>query len=248
MKKLFSCLTIALFALLAALPARAQQADAGKADAFYREGKFEEAAPLYAQLAKAEPDNPWFHYNLGNSYYKTNKLGRAIASYWRAYRLLPRNSDIRYNLSLALKRSGQTLVPQGMPETVHRLYYLFSGPELSGLFFLSLWIACLAGAALALVKKARPLLGRIAVIATIFSALSGGWWLIRTESDYTSPAIAVDGIIEVRSGPGEKFNTSATVPEGHIVEIMDTKEDWDEISIQAEGIKGWVLKTALEPI
>jgi tetratricopeptide (TPR) repeat protein len=249
----FSCLAFFALALaaaqnVAAQPQTAPQSDAAKADSFYRDGKFDEAAPIYAQLAKADPDNPWFHYNLGNSYYKTNKLGLAIASYMRAYRLLPRNGDIRYNLALALKRSGQTLVPQGMPETVHRLYYLFSDVELQGLFWLALWLACLAGAAFALIKQAKPVSLRVAAISAAFTLLFGGWWFLRAENDYSSPAVAIDSVTEIRSGPGPTFNTSATMPEGHIVEIIDSKEDWYEISIRAEGIKGWVLKTSVAPI
>ncbi|MEK7243343.1 MAG: tetratricopeptide repeat protein [Thermodesulfobacteriota bacterium] len=42
-----------------------------------------------------------FFYNLGNSYFKTKKIGLAILAYERARLLEPRNSDILYNLNYA---------------------------------------------------------------------------------------------------------------------------------------------------
>jgi len=224
------------------------QGDRAKADSLYREGKFEQAIPLYAALVQEEPQNPWLHYNLGNGYFKTNRLGRAIVSYQRAYRLLPRDSDIRYNLSLALKRSGQTLTPVGIPDALYTVYNFLSRTELTGLFWIFLWLACLSGAFIAIAKEPPSALRKLLALSAIIAAVCGGWSLARMGSDYNNPGVAVDGVMEVRGGPGDNFAASATVPEGHIVEIIQTKEDWLEISVRADAVKGWIKKSSVEPL
>src|ERR1700733_7161037 len=79
-----------------------------KADEFYQKGQYEQAIGAYQALLKESPENPYLHYNLANAYLKganNASLGRAIAEYCRAYQLLPRDPDIRYNLEFALGRS-----------------------------------------------------------------------------------------------------------------------------------------------
>jgi len=247
MKKLLFLLFLLLpAAAFAAPPVPQPSGDKARADALYRGGKFDEAIGAYLKLAAENPHNPWLHYNLGNAYYKTGKLGRAVASYRRAWKLLPRNGDIRYNLSLALRRSGQTLVPPGVPEALHETYYLFSAAELAGIFWLALWLGCLSGVALIFMREPPAWLRKSAGVFAALALLGGAWLLLRLSSEYSNEGIAVDGILEVRGGPGDNFGTAATVPEGHSVEILDYKEDWCEVAIRGEGLKGWVRKNSVE--
>ncbi len=133
--------------LLCAAGARAEDLSA-QADKEYRAGNFEEAISLYRELARQEPQNPFHYYNLGNAYYKTTRSGRAVANYYKAYELLPRNSDIRNNLAFALNAAGGKLIPEGMPEGIYILFHYFSSAELKGLTIISVWVALglLAGA------------------------------------------------------------------------------------------------------
>ncbi|MFA5161428.1 MAG: tetratricopeptide repeat protein [Elusimicrobiales bacterium] len=241
---------LALAAFFAAIPlcAAAAPPDTAKAAVLYREGKFEEAGQVYYAVAAAQPGNPYAHYNLGNTYFKASRLGRAIASYQRAYRLLPRDADIRYNLALALKLSGQTLTPAGVPDALYRAYYSLSSAELAGLFWLFVWLLSAAGLAAAFAKEPRPAARKTLAVSAMLAALFGGWALARAASGYSSPGVVVDGTAELRGGPGDNFNASATVPEGRMVDIIQTGGDWREISVRAENIKGWVRKPSVEPL
>ena len=53
---------------------------------------------------------------------------------------------------------------------------------------------------------------------------------------------------EVRSGPGTNFPPSATIAQGHLVIVEDEKDNWYEVVIKAQGLKGWVAKDAIENI
>ena len=128
-----------LLSLLALLCPSASAYDAAQAEKIYGSGDFAQAAEAFAEQVRAQPDNPFAYYNLGNAQYKAGDTGAATASYYRAYLLLPRNADIRHNLQLALQKSGQNIVPPGVPESLHRLYTLFSVNELKALGWAMSW-------------------------------------------------------------------------------------------------------------
>jgi tetratricopeptide (TPR) repeat protein len=64
----------------------------------YEAEQYEEAVALYEAIAKRRIRAGRVYYNLGNAYFKAGQLGKAILSYERARRLLPRDEDIEANL------------------------------------------------------------------------------------------------------------------------------------------------------
>ena len=79
------------------------------ANAFYREGQYEQAlaqmqqALLYADVELAQHS----YFNLGNSFYNVQDLGTAVQSYILALLLNPNDADAKYNLELALNQQQQ---------------------------------------------------------------------------------------------------------------------------------------------
>ena len=71
------------------------------ANDLYERGSFVEATQIYQQLADEGYGDSIVFYNLGNAYYKSGDLGRAILNYLRAERLAPRDPDIQDNLQIA---------------------------------------------------------------------------------------------------------------------------------------------------
>ncbi|MCX5796349.1 MAG: SH3 domain-containing protein [Elusimicrobia bacterium] len=53
---------------------------------------------------------------------------------------------------------------------------------------------------------------------------------------------------ELRSGPGENFNVSFTVPEGRRVQILGSDGAWVELGVLKEGVKGWLPAAAVEEL
>ena len=72
-----------------------------KANQAYREGRFQEAVQGYERLILSGHRNGHLFYNLGNAYFKTEKLGPAILNYERARLVIPRDADLNFNLSYA---------------------------------------------------------------------------------------------------------------------------------------------------
>lgn len=75
-----------------------------RADALYRQQKYEEAAGAFRQLTSATKDpvrKANAYHNLGNSLLKEQKLEESIEAYKNALRSNPQDADARYNLALA---------------------------------------------------------------------------------------------------------------------------------------------------
>jgi tetratricopeptide (TPR) repeat protein len=235
-----SLLTLLLFA--SPFPAAAVDADVSaraEADKLYNDSLYQQAADAYEALLREQPGDPYLLYNAGNAQFRVKRPGRALLYYARAWRMLPRNSDMRYNLDFALKSTGQSLVPEGVPPFLHRLYYSASDRELAALASLAFWALCLLGTGAALKPSLKdrllPAAGAAGGLLLFFCA-----W---------GAAVVVQHEATLRSGPNETFSAYAALPEGRVVKILDdSREDFWEAGVQKEGIKGWITRDELEKI
>ncbi len=69
------------------------------ANAAYQQGDFEKAINSYESLIQKGVRESDVYYNLGNAYFKKDRLGQAILNYERARRIRPRDPDINANLN-----------------------------------------------------------------------------------------------------------------------------------------------------
>ena len=214
------------------------------AEALYREGKFSQALNLYEQTLKNHPNDPFVYYNIGNCYFKMGSRGLATANYYRAFKLAPRDPDIRRNLSLIRTACGERLVPTGIPEIVHRAYFSLSLAELTGLLYALFWLCCLSVCVWLLKRKGSKITGALILI----TLLVFGWWSTRQKWENQSLAVIASPVAEVRSGPGTNFPASASITQGHLLSVEDSKDNWYEVVIKSQGLKGWVEKSAVEKI
>ena len=74
---------------------------------------YKKAIELYEGLLKSHGESAEVYYNLGNAYYKENKIAPAILNYERALLLDPGDGDIRFNLQLARQKSVDKIEPVG---------------------------------------------------------------------------------------------------------------------------------------
>ena len=68
---------------------------------------YQEAIKDYEALLK-EGVSAEFYYNLGNAYYRSDNITRAMLNYERALLLSPGDKDIRYNLQIANRQKPPT--------------------------------------------------------------------------------------------------------------------------------------------
>lgn len=83
-----------------------------EADSAYARENYQEAARLYEELLE-NGSNSDVYYNLGNCYYRLEKIALSVLNYERALRLNPGDSQIRHNLELARNKTIDKVTPAG---------------------------------------------------------------------------------------------------------------------------------------
>ncbi len=72
-----------------------------RANQLYLQAKFPDAVAQYEKIAQSGFESGELYFNLGNAYYKSGNIQKAILNYERAKQLLPRDEDVQFNLQLA---------------------------------------------------------------------------------------------------------------------------------------------------
>ena len=86
------------------------------ANDLYKNDKLEEAVELYKKIESNGLISSELFYNLGNSYYKLNKVGPSIYYYEKALKLNPLNKDVQNNLVFAKRLALDNI--EELPKTV----------------------------------------------------------------------------------------------------------------------------------
>lgn len=67
----------------------------------YLQAKYPDAITQYEKIIANGWESGELYFNLGNAYYKSGNIQRAILNYERAAQMLPRDDDVQFNLQLA---------------------------------------------------------------------------------------------------------------------------------------------------
>lgn len=84
-----------------------------KATTFYTQKQFDSAAYYFEQVAARRPQNSELYYNLGNTYYRLNRIALSVLNYERALRVNPDYKKAKENLLLAQGRINNHIHPAG---------------------------------------------------------------------------------------------------------------------------------------
>ncbi len=224
-----------------------------RANEYYIEGNFNKAAELYQTLVDSGYHNAELYYNLGNAYFKLNRIAYAILNYERAHRLKPNNEDIEYNLEYARTFTVDRI--ETLPVFFLTKWYRSVRGMLSsnGWAWISLfWLA--ATIAIALIfwfslspytKRISFLLGIITLTIFVFSSLFGAQEKQRVS--IRNEAIIFQPVVTVKSSPGEAGKELFILHSGTKVIITKAVGQWVEIRI-ADGNKGWIQSESIELI
>lgn len=102
MKRIYLILIIAF---LSSIAISAQSLSLSEqADSAYNADNYKEAADLYLHIIQSEGASASLYYNLGNCYYRSGEMGKAILAYERSLRLDPTNDDAKNNLDFVNAR------------------------------------------------------------------------------------------------------------------------------------------------
>lgn len=117
-----------------------------QANQAYQNADYSQASELYEKLVKDNVSSAELFFNLANTYFRQNQLGRAIFNFKQALNLAPRDPDIRFNLNYAQNRVLDKIeAPLGLMDRIFFLNatfdegetYLIFATSMTGLFLMS---------------------------------------------------------------------------------------------------------------
>lgn len=215
-----------------------------QANQLLEKGDTEKSQEIYQSLVRQGFESSELYYNLGNLAYRRGERGKAVLWYERALRLSPRDSDARFNLSLAqshIKDTGESFS--------ERLVTYFSTNELSWLLTLFIWVFFgLLGARLMGWIPAGAGADAGLWMTGLLLIFTGAWFGANIAIDREPQAVVVAPPGEVRNGPGTDYAVGFTVPEGSKVVILNRRPDWVQVGVPQQGLKGWMPADDVESI
>ena len=222
------------------------------ADSYYIKKNYELAINLYESLLQ-KGISPVLYYNLGNSYYQVNKIGKAILNYERALRIDPGNDDIRTNLELARAKTIDkvTYDPGFFYVSWIKSIVNIVGIDSWAFIAVSLFVLMLASLFTFLMSN-NIRLKQMSIISCITSFLLfilANIFAWQQKRDFDSnDAIILSTSAIVRSTPSSDGTNLFVVHEGLKVTIVDSSmKDWIEISL-GDGKAGWITTSDIEKI
>lgn len=217
-----------------------------EANELYKNEQFEKAIENYKQIESRGFVSSELFYNLGNSYYKLNKVGPSIYYYEKALKLNPLNKDVQNNLVFARRLALDNI--EELPKTV---FQKLNNRYLQKLSY-NQWaivsiVFCALGSLLFLLFyfSNQPRSKRTFFVTSLISFLFLIISLTITYNQFSyfknnKVAIVFAEETEVRNAPSLNSEEVFTLHEGTKVIVLDTIDDWKKIKI-ADGKIGWII-------
>ncbi len=224
-----------------------------EANMAYINENYHEAIELYESILEMELESASLYYNLGNAYYQTRQIGRAILNYERARRLSPNDEAILHNLGIARSLLTETIEP--MPQ----LFFLDWRDKFVQLQSVDGWaftmivlaFAVLLCAIIFLVVKSqmhKKVFFFAGILSILFLMMS--YYAVNRQHYHQyvkQEAIIMNPRVTAKSAPSERSIDLFVAYEGTKVELTADVMDWYEVRLP-NGQVGWVNKSVLEII
>jgi tetratricopeptide (TPR) repeat protein len=230
------------------------QTDKVAADSAYVKGDYKAAIEIYESLAANNGESADVYYNLGNAYYKSENIAKAVLNYERALLLNPDDEDIRFNLELARSKTVDKVAPEYkffLMEWLESIINLLSISAWSILAVVSFVVMLLTlllflfGKSVS-TKKTGFIIALFSLFITIFANLSAlhRYHYLTERND----AVIMEPSVTAKSTPSNSGTELFVIHEGRKVKISDdSMREWTEIELE-DGNKGWIPSSSLERI
>ena len=249
MKKILFLLLI----ITNAITAQTASESFSAANDLYKNEKFEQAISLYEKIEAQGLVSSELHYNLGNSYYKLNKVGPSIYHYEKSLKLDPLNEDVKNNLVFAKRLALDNI--EELPKTVFQKFnknylqmlsynqwaavvILFSA--LGSLLFLLFYFAISPSK-----KRFYFATSALSFILLITSSLITYNQYLRATNN--KEAVVFAKKTAVRNAPTLNSEEVFTLHEGTKVLVLDKVDNWKKIKL-ADGKIGWIIAQEIKEL
>lgn len=220
---------------------------------FYKKGEFEKAIESYKKIENQGLVSSELYYNLGNSYYKLNKVGPSIYYFEKALKLNPLNEDVKNNLVFAKRLALDNI--EELPKTVFQKFNQNYLQKLSynqwaiivvvfailgSLFFLLFYFSDISTK-----KRFYFVTSSLSFILLIVSFLVS--YNQYSFANNNKEAIVFVEKTDIRNAPTLNSEELFTLHEGAKVIVLDKVDNWKKIKL-ADGKLGWIIATEIKEL
>lgn len=242
-----------LYALLNEANTAFQQANAAAKTPEKAAELYNRAILLYEKIiAQGDVRNARLYYNLGNAYFLTDDIGRAILNYRRALKLDADDMNIRNNLAFARSRRADKVTMQTEKRVLQTLFFWHYDFSLRT----KLLLACIFFAILCLSATVWVWRGR-GPVTSVTVVLAGVLWLCFLGSVAVashSRSARIGGVVTAaeivaRQGDGPNYAASFKEPlhAGTEFDLLSRRPGWFHIAL-ADGSDAWIPDHAADLI
>lgn len=224
-----------------------------KADDSYRQGNYQQAISDYKELLTKGISSA-LYYNLGNAYYRSDSLSKAILCYERAYKLSPSDKDIRFNLQFARSKTIDKIAPgdDNFFTVMYRSVVTFADVDtwaftgICSIIIALVLMLCYLFASPLWLRKTGFFGSVVFLFVFVFSTAFA--WQQKYWFDNSRGAIVMSSAIGVKSAPEDKTPDAFIIHEGTRVNILDNDiKGWKQIQL-GDGREGWIKSGVIEMI
>jgi tetratricopeptide (TPR) repeat protein len=208
--------------------------------------QYQRAADEFESAARAGT-NAWLEYNLGNTYFRLDDLGRAVLHLKRAERLAPGDGRIRSNLQYVRERVTPLFTPPQKNRLLESILFLHYQTGLSTRLAWSALAGVIGwGCLFAALWTRRSGLYTLAGIGIFVGATLGASTIWQLHDESARPHAVVTRTQPLKMGRGEGHDAVISQPLGPGVEvrILESRGGWVRLELP-DGKTGWLPEDAV---
>ncbi|MBT8364350.1 MAG: hypothetical protein KJP23_06550 [Deltaproteobacteria bacterium] len=218
-----------------------------EANRAYKEDRYQEAIDGYLRLIGNGYVNGHLYYNLGNAYFRSGQLGRAILNYIRAQLLIPRDADLNFNLRYALDQTQDAISPG--QNYLKQAFFWLADITFRELMWGFAVLNIMFWGILVLRLFVRPEWTYYVFIVLLIFWLVGGaslgvkWHQLKTDLR----AVILAEEVDVLAGPASGDTVLFKLHEGAVIQQERTEDSWSLIRM-SDGKRGWVKSDDIDKV
>jgi tetratricopeptide (TPR) repeat protein len=220
---------------------------------WYKKGDYNQAILAYQSVLESQKESAAVYFNLGNCYYKLNKVAPAIYNYEKALYLNPDDVEIQNNLKFAHKMTIDEIkvVPQvGFAPMIHRLLAVFHYDVWAWIavgfsilflgFFVGYYFSPYA------TNKRVFFVGMFVLLFGVLCSVVAAV-IEKKFSNIEHPAIVFAELASVKSEPKSGATEVVLLHEGAKVFVLDSLDNWKKIQL-TDGTDGWINQDLIKQV
>ncbi|AIG29073.1 BatE protein [Flavobacterium psychrophilum] len=224
-----------------------------KGNNLYQKGNYQEAITVYESVVKSGQQSAELYFNLGNCYYKLNKVAPAIFNFEKALLLNPNDSEIRNNLAFAQKMTIDEVVETpkvGFPKIIRDFTssYHYDTWAWIAIVFSVLFLICFVGYYFSNTTMLKRIFFTSMLFILLFAMVSVfAGFFEKNQSNNDRPAIVFADITLVKSEPKSTAQDAFVLHAGTKVFVLESLNNYKKIQL-LDLKEGWIEKSAIKEL